>query len=209
MLTDLESRQVDTVLKQSDDAFQKYCIATGATKAIFLEVIATEIEALGDTLVHEAMRETNLPEARLAGSVENREVDRRRRHHAKDEPGRAGQLGQIQPRHRRPAVSLLPEGVRNRGRVEGEVGPVLRPERRAAETGPEVVAITPESRGTAVPRLSLLPPHQIGPERPVHRFVGAEQLVVDPQFLHHPPQVGSVRLEVPQHFVELSKPLEK
>ena len=67
MLTDLESKQVDSALKQSDDAFQKYRNATGATKAIFLESIATEIEALGDRLIHEAMRETNLPEARLAG----------------------------------------------------------------------------------------------------------------------------------------------
>ncbi len=58
---------IDRVLRQSHEAFYTYRSRSGRQKAAFLEAIATEIEALGDPLIQQAMEETNLPEARLIG----------------------------------------------------------------------------------------------------------------------------------------------
>jgi 2,5-dioxopentanoate dehydrogenase len=64
---DIGILEIDGVLKKSQEAFLLYKRVTGVAKAAFLEAIASEIEALGDVLVHKAMEETNLPEGRLAG----------------------------------------------------------------------------------------------------------------------------------------------
>lgn len=58
---------IDRVLRQSQEAFYTYRSRSGRQKAAFLEAIATELEALGDPLIQQAMEETNLPEARLIG----------------------------------------------------------------------------------------------------------------------------------------------
>jgi hypothetical protein len=44
-----------------------YRRVAGTQKAVFLEAIAKQIEALGSELIKKAMEETNLPEARLIG----------------------------------------------------------------------------------------------------------------------------------------------
>ncbi len=62
-----EAEMIDRVLRQSHEAFYTYRSRSGRQKAAFLEAIATEIEALGDPLIQQAMEETNLPEARLIG----------------------------------------------------------------------------------------------------------------------------------------------
>ena len=54
-------------LEASAAAFADYRARTGAERAKFLEAIAAEIEALGDTLIHRAHAETGLPLARLLG----------------------------------------------------------------------------------------------------------------------------------------------
>ncbi|UXE68167.1 MAG: aldehyde dehydrogenase (NADP(+)) [Chryseotalea sp. WA131a] len=59
--------QTDTILRASHTAFQQYKKVTGTDKAIFLDALAAEIEALGQPLIAKAMEETNLPEARLVG----------------------------------------------------------------------------------------------------------------------------------------------
>ena len=59
--------QIDIILEASHTAFQQYKKISGTAKAIFLEAIAAEIEALGQPLIAKAMEETNLPEARLVG----------------------------------------------------------------------------------------------------------------------------------------------
>lgn len=65
--TDATIDQVDHALKEAQRAFLTYKNFSGKKKAAFLRAIADEIEALGQELVTVAMRETNLPEARITG----------------------------------------------------------------------------------------------------------------------------------------------
>jgi NADP-dependent aldehyde dehydrogenase len=58
---------IDAVMQRSQAAFLQYRKVKGAAKADFLEAIASGIEAMGPALIQQAMEETNLPEARLAG----------------------------------------------------------------------------------------------------------------------------------------------
>jgi alpha-ketoglutaric semialdehyde dehydrogenase len=67
MFKDLDANEIDAVLRKSQEAFLEYRKVKGAVKAIFLEAIASEIEALGPALLQKGMEETNLPEARLTG----------------------------------------------------------------------------------------------------------------------------------------------
>lgn len=59
--------QVDSALQQAQISFLSYKNISGRKKAEFLRAIADEIEALGQELVSTAVRETNLPEARIVG----------------------------------------------------------------------------------------------------------------------------------------------
>ena len=59
--------EVAQTLEASAAAFADYRTRSGAQRAKFLETIATEIEALGDTLLQRAHAETGLPLARLTG----------------------------------------------------------------------------------------------------------------------------------------------
>lgn len=58
---------VDTACLRALDAFAVYRQKSGAEKALFLEQIAQEIEALGDELLQRAHAESGLPIARLTG----------------------------------------------------------------------------------------------------------------------------------------------
>lgn len=51
----------------ADEAFTTYAACSRETRAAFLDLVAEEIEALGDALIARAMAETGLPEARLQG----------------------------------------------------------------------------------------------------------------------------------------------
>src|SRR6478609_3649463 len=57
--------EVDQALKEAQVAFFSYKNLDGKKKGAFLRAIADEIEALGQELVTTAMKETNLPEARI------------------------------------------------------------------------------------------------------------------------------------------------
>lgn len=59
--------EVAAALDASALAFADYRTRAGTERALFLEMIATEIEALGDTLIHRAHAETGLPLPRLIG----------------------------------------------------------------------------------------------------------------------------------------------
>ena len=59
--------EVAHALNASAAAFADYRARSGAERAKFLEAIATEIEALGDTLLQRAHAESGLPLARLTG----------------------------------------------------------------------------------------------------------------------------------------------
>ncbi|NOT76848.1 MAG: aldehyde dehydrogenase (NADP(+)) [Cyclobacteriaceae bacterium] len=67
MFKDIGDKEIDKILQQSQQAFLKYRRVSGLSKSVFLEVIASEIEALGEALIRTAMEETNLPQARLEG----------------------------------------------------------------------------------------------------------------------------------------------
>ena len=58
---------VERAMSAAADAFQTFRTTSGATRATFLESIATEIEALGETLIERGQAETGLPAARLQG----------------------------------------------------------------------------------------------------------------------------------------------
>lgn len=58
---------LDVVMQQSAEAFSAYQKISPANKAVFLDTIADNIEALGDALIAKASEETNLPAARLTG----------------------------------------------------------------------------------------------------------------------------------------------
>ncbi len=63
--TDTTVAQVNEALNESHLAFLSYKNFSGKKKAEFLRAIADQIEALGNELVQTAMKETNLPEARI------------------------------------------------------------------------------------------------------------------------------------------------
>lgn len=59
--------EINQVMQQAQTAFEAYQKTSVEEKSIFLETIATEIEALGDELLLKASEETNLPLPRLTG----------------------------------------------------------------------------------------------------------------------------------------------
>ncbi len=61
------SHEVDHACALAESAFDIYRETTPESRAVFLETIATNIEALGDELISRAMAETGLPQARIQG----------------------------------------------------------------------------------------------------------------------------------------------
>lgn len=61
------SGELELALEKAVQAFAAYKKFSGERKAVFLEAIAEEIEALGETLIHRAMAESGLPKGRLIG----------------------------------------------------------------------------------------------------------------------------------------------
>jgi len=58
---------ISEITKKASIAFEQYAFTTALQRANFLETIASNIEALGDTLLEQAHKETNLPLVRLQG----------------------------------------------------------------------------------------------------------------------------------------------
>jgi 2,5-dioxopentanoate dehydrogenase len=67
MFNDATINEINEVMQHATAAFTWYRKVNREQKAVFLENIAAEIEALGDTLIETASAETNLPAARLQG----------------------------------------------------------------------------------------------------------------------------------------------
>ncbi len=65
MIKDATSDEINSILQQSWTAFHVYRKMSLKQRADFMRAIAIELEACGDELIQTAMRETNLPEARL------------------------------------------------------------------------------------------------------------------------------------------------
>jgi alpha-ketoglutaric semialdehyde dehydrogenase len=63
----VESPYVDEVMQKAAEAFVAYSKTSAEQKAVFLDTIASNIEAMGDALIEQASFETNLPAARLTG----------------------------------------------------------------------------------------------------------------------------------------------
>jgi NADP-dependent aldehyde dehydrogenase len=67
MLKDSTISEIDDIMQQAWKAFHIYRKFSLKQRAHFMRAIAAKLEACGDELIHIAMRETNLPEARLRG----------------------------------------------------------------------------------------------------------------------------------------------
>jgi len=65
--TDFSAEEIDIVMQDAWNAFHVYRKFSLKQRAAFMKAIAVELESCGDTLIHTAMAETNLPEARLRG----------------------------------------------------------------------------------------------------------------------------------------------
>src|SRR6187549_66235 len=65
MFKDATTNEINEVMQQAWNAFHIYRKMSLAQRAGFMRTIAVELEACGDELIQTAMRETNLPEARM------------------------------------------------------------------------------------------------------------------------------------------------
>ena len=67
MFNDSTLAEIEDIMQEAWQAFHIYRKKTLKQRAGFMRQVAKEIEQLGDELIHTAMLETNLPEARLKG----------------------------------------------------------------------------------------------------------------------------------------------
>ena len=67
LFAEATSDEVSSAAEKATVAFSSYRKKSGVEKAIFLETIAEEINALGDTLIQRCTSETGLPTARIIG----------------------------------------------------------------------------------------------------------------------------------------------
>jgi NADP-dependent aldehyde dehydrogenase len=65
MYTDTAIDEIDILVRRSKKAFQQYRLMPLTARAGLMRAIASELEKTGDELISIAMKETNLPEARL------------------------------------------------------------------------------------------------------------------------------------------------
>ncbi len=65
--TDATSQAIEDVMQQAWNAFHVYRKFSLKQRAAFMKAVAVELENCDDALIHIAMQETNLPEARLRG----------------------------------------------------------------------------------------------------------------------------------------------
>jgi NADP-dependent aldehyde dehydrogenase len=64
---DTTNEEIDVVMDKAWTAFHRYRKLSLQQRADFMRTIAVELEDCGDELINTAMRETNLPEARMRG----------------------------------------------------------------------------------------------------------------------------------------------
>jgi NADP-dependent aldehyde dehydrogenase len=64
-----DASHVDAACTAAAEAFGAYRATTSEQRAQFLEAIATNIEAIGETLIARAVAESGLPQARITGEV--------------------------------------------------------------------------------------------------------------------------------------------
>ncbi len=67
MFPDFTAEEINSVMRDAWNAFHVYRRFSLKQRAAFMKAIAVELENCGDALIQTAMRETNLPEARLRG----------------------------------------------------------------------------------------------------------------------------------------------
>ena len=67
MFNEASSEEIEIAMNAAWAAFHVYRKMPLAKRAVFMKAIAAELENCGDALIHTAMNETNLPEARLRG----------------------------------------------------------------------------------------------------------------------------------------------
>jgi 2,5-dioxopentanoate dehydrogenase len=67
MFKDSTPSEIEAIMQQAWNAFHIYRKFSLKQRASFMKAIAIELEECGDELIHTAMRESSLPEARLRG----------------------------------------------------------------------------------------------------------------------------------------------
>ena len=67
MFNDSTPSEIETIMQEAWSAFHIYRKFPLQQRAAFMKAIAIELENCGDVLIETAMRESNLPEARLRG----------------------------------------------------------------------------------------------------------------------------------------------
>lgn len=67
MFFEANEKEIDNALKLAEKAFKEFQKTSGTSRALFLNTIADEIEALGDILIAAYCAETGLPEGRAKG----------------------------------------------------------------------------------------------------------------------------------------------
>ncbi|HRF19759.1 MAG TPA: aldehyde dehydrogenase family protein, partial [Chitinophagaceae bacterium] len=65
MFKDATVEEINIIMQQAWKAYHEYRKFSLKQRAHFMRAIAAELEECGDALIQTAMRETNLPEARL------------------------------------------------------------------------------------------------------------------------------------------------
>ena len=61
------TEEIKSACERASIAFQEYRLKSGAERALFLELIAAQIEKIGDDLLHRCQAESGLPLARITG----------------------------------------------------------------------------------------------------------------------------------------------
>ena len=61
------TEEIKSACERASIAFQEYRLKSGAERALFLELIAAQIEKIGDELLHRCQEESGLPLARITG----------------------------------------------------------------------------------------------------------------------------------------------
>jgi NADP-dependent aldehyde dehydrogenase len=67
IFNDATAKEIDQTMQDAWQAFEIFRKSSLKDRADLMRTIASEIEALGDSLIHQTMEETRLPEARLRG----------------------------------------------------------------------------------------------------------------------------------------------
>ena len=74
IFTDSTIEEINDIMENAWNAFLQFRNISNKQRAAFMQKIAVYLETSGDLLIQTAMRETNLPEARLKNERKRTEI---------------------------------------------------------------------------------------------------------------------------------------